>query len=38
MTGGGGLKTLCFKIGYRNREPRRVLVLCIKIGYVSALY
>ena len=34
----GGLKTLCIKIGYRSREPRRVVLPCIKIGYVSAMY
>ena len=36
--GGGGLKTLCIKIGYSSREPRRVFLPCNKIGYVSAMY
>ena len=34
----GGLTTLCIKIGYSSREPRRVVLPCIKIGYVSAMY
>ena len=36
--GGGGLKTLCIKIGYSSREPRRVFLPCIKIGYSSLMY
>ena len=36
--GGGGWATLCIKIGYSSREPRRVAQPCIKIGYVSAMY
>ena len=36
--GGGGWATLCIKIGYSSREPRRVARPCIKIGYVSAMY
>ena len=34
----GGWTTLCIKIGYSSREPRRVVLPCIKIGYVSAMY
>ena len=34
----GGLKTLCIKITYSSREPRRVFLPCIKIGYSSAMY
>ena len=34
----GGLTTLCIKIGYSSREPRRVVLPCIKIGYVSSMY
>ena len=36
--GGGKWKTLCIKIGYSSREPRRVFLPCIKIGYSSAMY
>ena len=32
QVGRGGWKTLC------SREPRRVFLPCIKIGYVSAMY
>ena len=38
MTGVGGGATLCIKIGYSSREPRRVARPCIKIGYVLAMY
>ena len=38
LVGGGGWATLCIKIGYSSREPRRVARPCIKIGYVSAMY
>ena len=34
----GGRKTLCIRIGYSSREPRRVFLPCNKIGYVSARY
>ena len=34
----GGWKTPGTKIGYSSREPRRVFLSCIKIGYVSAMY
>ena len=36
LTGGG--RPTCIKIGYSSREPRRVVLPCIKIGYVSAMY
>ena len=35
---GGGCGPTCIKIGYSSREPRRVPLPCIKIGYVSAMY
>ena len=34
----GWLTTLCIRIGYSSREPRRVVLPCIKIGYVLAMY
>ena len=30
--------TLCIKIGYSSREPRRVILPCIRMGYVSEMY
>ena len=38
QVGGGGLKTLCIKIGYGSREPRRVFLPCNKLEFVSAMY
>ena len=35
---GEGWMTLCIKIGYSGREPRRVILPCIKVEYVSAMY
>ena len=34
----GDQTTLCNKIGYSSRDPRRAVLPCIKIGYVSAMY
>ena len=34
----GGWATLCIKLGYSSREPRKVARPCINIGYVSAMY
>ena len=38
QVGGGGWRSLCFKISYSSREPRSDLRPCIKIGYSSAMY
>ena len=37
-SGGGGLTTICIKIGYSSREPRSVVLPCFKIGYVSSMF